>query len=216
MQKYKKDNLESSFLSIKKFFSNADKSFLEIMESNFNQLKLEFNYEVINYCLGKYIESELDYTTQGDRGIGRMSNNIPRLGGYFRKQLSKMTNEEYEELYLLIQELFIRGYLARILFVEEKLDNAKFKNGESIFKEWIPLIYISNPLEMGPNLRAYLDVCTLPIFKLISEFMGQHGMQGGILFNKLDRFLSKGKLNEIFSYYILAGFGLRVIEVRGN
>ena len=133
MTKYKIDNLELSYTSIKKILENTDKSFLEVMDSNFNQLKLAFNFEAINYCLEKFVDSELDYITQGERGIGRMTNNIPRLGGYFRKQISKLNNEEHEKLYLLIQELLIRGYLARILFVEEKLENAKFKNGELLF-----------------------------------------------------------------------------------
>jgi len=210
------DNLKSSFSSIRTIFSKSEESFLETMESMFKQLISEFNSDAITYCLEKYIGAELDYTTPGSHGLGRMTTNIPRFGAYFRKPLSTLSHQELNELYLLIQELCLRGYLAPVLFVEEPIRHAKLSSGDSLYKAWIPRIYVSNPLEMGPNLRAYIDACTVPVFKVIYDFMRQHGMKGGILFNRVGSFLSMGKVNEILSYYILAGFGLRVVEVSGN
>jgi hypothetical protein len=46
--------------------------------------------------------------------------------------------------------------------------------------------------------------------------MRQNGMKSVILFNRVGSFLSVGKVNEILSYHILAGFGLRVVEVNGK
>ncbi|MFA5015026.1 MAG: hypothetical protein WC549_05745 [Actinomycetota bacterium] len=186
------------------------------MESKFKQLISDFNSDAITYCLEKYIGTELDYTTPGSRGIGRMTTMIPRFGAYFRKSLSKLSHQELNELYFLIQDLCLRGYLAHILFMKEPISHANLSSGASLYKEWIPRIYVSDPFEMGLNLRIYIDVCTVSAFKAIYDFMRQHGMKSGILFNKAGSFLSIGKVNEILSYYILAGFGLRVVEVSGK
>ena len=210
------DNLKSSFSSIRAIFSKSEKSFLETMESMFKQLISKFNSDAITYCLENYIGAELDYTAPENLGLGRMTTIIPRFGAYFRKPLSMLSHQELDELYLIIQEFCIRGYLAPVLFVEEPIKHAKLSSGDSLYKEWIPRIYVSNPLEMGPNLRAYIDACTVPVFEEIYSFMRQHGMKTGIIFNRTGRFLSMGKVNEIISYYILAGFGLRVVEVGGN
>jgi len=210
------DHLKSTFSSIRTILSKSEKSFLETIESMFNQLISEFNSEAITYCLEKYIGAELDYTTPGGRGLGRMTTNIPRFGAYFRKPLSTLSSQELNELYFLIQDFCLRGYLAHVLFVEEPIKHAKLSSGVLLYKAWIPRIYVSNPLEMGSNLRTYIDACTVSLFKVIYDFIRQHGMKGGILFNRAGSFLSMGKINEILSYYILAGFGLRVVEVSGN
>ena len=210
------DHLESLFSSIRITFLKSEESFLETIESMFKQLMLEFNSEAITYCLEKYIGAELDYTTPGGRGLGRMTTNIPRFGAYFRKPLSMLSHQELNELYFLIQDLCLIGYLAPVLFMEGPIRHAKLSSGDSLYKAWIPRIYVSDPFEMGPKLRTYIGACTASAFRVIYDFMRQHGMKGGILFNRAGSFLSMGKVNEILSYYILAGFGLRVVEVSGK
>lgn len=210
------DHLESSFSSIRTIISKSKNSFLETLDSNFKKLMLEFNSEAITYCLEKYIGAELDYTTPGDRGIGRMTTYIPRFGAYFRKILSTLSHQELNELYLIIQDLCLRSYLAHALFVVEPVGRVRLQNGASLYEAWLPRIYVSDTSKLGQNLMAYISECTMPVVKEIYDFMVKHGMKGSILSNRDSGFPSKSKVNEILSYYVLAGFGLRFIEIGGR
>ena len=211
-----KEHLESLFLSFQTIFSKSKKSTLETIEAKFKQLISEFNSEAITYCLEEYIRAELDYTTPGSRGLGRMTTNIPRFGAYFRKSLSKFSHQELNKLYSLIQDFCLRGYLAHVIFVEVPIRHAKLSDSTLLFEEWIPLIYGSDPTELGQNLKTWIDVYTTPAFKAVYDFMKQYKMKRSILFSGAGSFLSIGKVNEILSYHILAGFSLRAVEIREN
>jgi hypothetical protein len=54
------------------------------------ELRSCFNIVAVGFCFSKYISSELDSQTPGDRGLGRLSTEIPRLGAYFRKPISRL------------------------------------------------------------------------------------------------------------------------------
>ena len=151
----------------------------------------------------------MDFQTSGDRGLGRMTDYIPRLGGYFRGQLSSLSSEEKSELCGLIQDIILRGYLVRALFVEAKLEQAKISSGSESYENWIPGIYSDDPSSMGENLRNLFGAITNTAFVAIRMFFKKQGMKGG-------GFLSKDKTDIILLYYPLAGFGLRLVEVRGH
>lgn len=196
--------------SIRSVFAGAEtKELSEHAERNFQQLKPKSNSDAIIYCLGKYIEAELDFMTPGKRGLGRMTAFIPRFGAYFRKPLSMLPLQERTKLYTLIQDLILRGYLVHALFVEESVEQAKLSSGPPLYEAWIPGIYISDPSEMGKNLRILFRACTDPALKALKGFLAQHRMRGGgFPFTGL-------KTDLILSYYAIAGFGLRVVEGRG-
>jgi len=210
------DHLKSSFSPIQEILSKHKVLFIETLESKFKQIESEFNSEAITYCLEKYIGAELDYTTPGSRRIGRMTTIIPRFGAYFRKPLSKLSNQVLNELYSLMQDLCLRGYLAHVFLVEASISSAKLSRGDSLYKAWIPCIYVSDPFEMGARLITFIGDCTESAFKAIYDFMRQNGIKSGILFHKAGSFLSMGKVNQIFTYYVLAGISLRHAEVSGN
>ena len=65
-----------------------------------------------------YRDSELDFTTPGNRGIGRMTESIPRFGAYFRKPLSILSDQELNELSYLMQDLCLLGYLNSAVFIQ--------------------------------------------------------------------------------------------------
>lgn len=54
---------------IKEEFDNKTE-IVEQLESNFEQFRNNYNCDVISYCLEKYINAELDFTTPGNRELG--------------------------------------------------------------------------------------------------------------------------------------------------
>ena len=74
--------------------------------------------ELVDYCIGKFVQTELDYQTDGDRGMGRMSNFVPRLGGYFRKNFLSLNSNK---------KLLLEEKIAKI-----KSDTEKYKADTSL------------------------------------------------------------------------------------
>ena len=212
MPQYILDRFKSLFTSIWPTFAELVESTPEAGESVFKQLALEFNAVAITYCLDMYIGAELDYTTVGNRGIGRMTANIPRFGAYFRKPLAKLSSQELNELYFLIRDLCLRGYLISALLVKWPERHTELSNGASLFKEWIPNIYIINPNELDPDLWDIIKIDAMYTIIEIHVFMRKHGMEGDTLSNRVSRFLSRDKVDEILLYYAIAGYSLRAVQ----
>lgn len=206
------EHLEEAFLLIKEELNNEteidETEIVEQAESNFEQFGNNYNCDVLSYCLEKYVNAELDFTTPGDRGIGRVSLIIPRYGAYFRKQLLLMSKNNLIKLYNLIQDIILRGYLVHLLFMERPVKISVILKGEEIFEKWIPGIYSQDLSKMPEPLQKIMILCTNSVFKDLEDFMVLHKMKGG-------GFLSKDKTNEILCYYPFAGYGLRLVETRG-
>ena len=206
------EHLEEAFLLIKEELNNEteidETEIVEQAESNFEQFGNNYNCDVLSYCLEKYINAELDFTTPGNRGIGRVSLIVPRYGAYFRRQLLLMSKDDLIKLYNLIQDIILRGYLAHLLFYEESVKISIVLKGEDLFKKWIPGIYSQDLSKMSDHLQKIMTLCTNSAFKNLKDFMVLHKIKGG-------GFLSKDKTNEILCYYPFAGYGLRLVETRG-
>ena len=206
------EHLEEAFLLIKEELNNKteidETEIVEQAELNFEQFRNNYNCDVLSYCLEKYINAELDFTTPSDRGIGRVSLIIPRYGAYFRKQLLLMSKNNLIKLYNLIQDIMLRGYLVHLLFMERPVKISDILTGEEIFEKWIPGIYSQDLSKMPEPLRKIMILCTNSVFTDLEDFMVLHKMKGG-------GFLSKDKTNEILCYYPFAGYGLRLVETRG-
>jgi len=208
-----KEHLESLFLSLRRTLGDpGEESILEEVEPRFKKLILEFNSEAISYCLEKYIVAELDYKTPGNRGIGRMTQNIPRFGAYFRKPLSTLTEQEFNKLYLFILDLCLRGYLISVLYVEWPARNDKLLDKYLLFEKWIPCIYVINPYGLNPDIWDLMKADTLFTIIEIQDFIRKHGMEKDSLLKRVGGLLSKNKVGEILEYYIIAGFSLRSVE----
>lgn len=213
-----KNRLESMFSKTQSTLKGDD-SILEVIEPKFDKLMSGFNSEAITYCIEKYIEAELDYTTPGSRGIGRTVSIIPRLGSYFRKPLSKLSNKELNKLHCFIQDLCLRGYLDSVLYIEWPAKSDKLSNKEVLFEEWIPFIYTLNPYELdltitgvGAWIWDLIKADTLFTLVEIHNFMRENEVVSDALFKKIERKLSGDKINLILDYYTIAGFSLRAIE----
>lgn len=205
MSECKIEHLEHAVEEIVKTFS-VKKDVTREYREKFGQFKKDYDGKRVGYCLEKYINAELDFTTPGNRGLGRMTEYIPRFGAYFRSQLSVMSEEELGKLYGLIQDFMLRGYLVHALFAEEPLGEAAISSSKDLYEKWIPGIYVSNPSEMGNNLKNALAMCSNSAHEKLKSFLVSHNMKGG-------GFLSKDKTDLILMYYPLAGFGLRFVEI---
>jgi hypothetical protein len=180
---------------------------LDQIDPWFADLRARFNLEAVGFCCAEYISSELDCQTPGDRGLGRVSNAIPRLGGCFRRQLSKTTPEELSQLYGIMQDLMLRGYLTRALLLEAPPKKERLRSPQQLFEAWIPRIYSSDPSDMGPKLRNALGALTEPAFVNFKSFLDNHDIRSGGLF-------SSDKVQLIAMWYPLAAFALRSVEIR--
>lgn len=201
------EQLEAAMASIRTALAEETewlKGFGPILE----QLKASFNPEAVNYCLEKYITAELDFQTPGDRGLGRISTSTPRLGAYFREQMSRLADEDRLTLYSLIQDIMIRGYLVHALFMVEK-GSAKSSSVSDLYEVWIPGIYAK--YELGKDVINLLTICSESAIESLNKFFNKHGMKRGFF---LFRFFSKIRINSILFYYAVAGYGLRLVEVR--
>lgn len=201
-----KERLESMFLKTKSSLNGAD-SILEDIEPMFDKLMSEFNSEAVTFCLEKYIKAELDYTTPGNRGIGRMTANIPRFGAYFRKSLSKLSVQELNKLGFLIEDICLRGYLDSAIYMKWPANSAKLSDKVLLFSEWIPSIYVMDPYRFSPELWDITRINVALTIIEIKDFMRKHGMIKDNLFKRADKVLS-----EILEYYAVAGYSLRAVE----
>jgi len=204
MERLTKDHLDSSMLAIREACVD-EPGMIDKIDPLYNKFRERFNTEAVGFCVEKYVVSELDFETAGDRGLGRMSGDIPRLGAYFRKQMSKLSEKELCDLYLVIQDLMLRGYLARALLLEGSPKQSRLTEGPELYEAWLPGFYSSDLSQMGPNLRTAIEVVTDSAFAKLTKFLEENGMRGG-------GFMSKDKTELICMYYPLAGFGIRAVE----
>jgi len=199
--------LEAAMMSIVIKFDGQEE-LLNKIKHKFEQFKKGYDGKRVGYCLEKYINAELDFVTAGNRGIGRLTELIPRFGAYFRKALRNMSEVDLSKLYDIIQDLILRGYLVHVLFVEESVRGSVISSGEDLYEKWIPGIYAEDPSVMGEALRNVLAISTESGYKTLKKFMNSHKMIGG-------SFFSIDKTDQIVFYYPLAGFGLGVVETKG-
>jgi hypothetical protein len=177
---------------------------LEKCQGVYNQIRASFNAEAVDFCCRKYITAELDYLTPGDRGMGRLTTYVPRLGAYHRKKMASLDASARLRLYNLIEDVMLRSYLTVPLFVEEPLREAKYVDSEVIFHKWIPRIYSSvDPQDW--KLKILWGVAGFALENLMG-FFAEHKMSGAGLF-------SKDRTPDIYPYYAIAGSGIRLVEI---
>lgn len=193
--------LNNSMEAVKKISSEE---MVNDFDAKFMLLKSMCDFKNIDYCIDKYIFTELDFQTPGMRGIGRINDDIPRFGGYFRKQLSKLPEEKIENLAILFKQSMYIGYLTHALLMEETIKTPVVTSEEALFKKWIPEIYISD-IRKVPNLANFLYASANETMLAIETLMKKYGLKGG-------GFLSADKTDLILSFYPQAGFGLRFCE----
>lgn len=196
------------YLYLRKALQEINAIFDEPVKEKFNK-KYEafisvYDEKSILFCVDKYLSAEFDYITPGQRGIGRMNDSVPRLGGYFRKQLSNLSIDNKNELIHLIKQSIFIGYLSHVLTMEDELKKPTVSSEDTLFDKWIPGLYVSD-ISRVPNLSNFIYGASSETLLKVKSFMKQHDFKGG-------GFFSEDKTDLILSYYPIAGFGLRARE----
>ncbi|HUY36473.1 MAG TPA: hypothetical protein VMV69_27295 [Pirellulales bacterium] len=98
------------------------------------------------YSINHFLDSELDFATPGNRGMGRMTENWSRFGGQCRQELKSLPQETVSRLRRAFTDQIVSGYLFAEYLLECSLNaavpRAEFPSGaEGIFEQWIPTIY---------------------------------------------------------------------------
>lgn len=205
MPKMTIDDLESSMKAVRDA-GQRDPKFLEEVNPRLTAIKEAFNFGAMDYCLERYIGAELDFKSSGDRGLGRISTEVPRLGAYFRKPMSKLDESELSELHNILQQIVLSGYLTYALVMEDPLKTAKLTGGSEIYEKWLPRVYSTDPSQTPEHLQGYMAAFSNVASERWTSFSTRHGMKGGGAF-------SQDKTPVILVYYIIGGFWLRATEV---
>ena len=114
--------------------------------------------------IARFIGSEFDIQTPGARGLGRTSDAIPRLGGYFR---GRLTPDVQSSLGPLIEEILASGFVIAVAVAQlGDADASKLADREldEIFMYWIPRAFNG----LGRS-RPSVDVAVL----LTERFYGE-------------------------------------------
>lgn len=171
----------------------------------FDNVNQDFNFDAINYCLRRYVESELDLSTAGKRGMGRASPMVPRLAAYLRRGVASLGQAELIHLATLIRDDILRGYLSNFVLGPPQVSKAKNKKPTELFDEWMPLIYVTRLRELPEHSKRMLLICTDTSMERILGYLASKRISGGGL-------LRGDRTREILVYYSLGGRGLRLVE----
>ena len=146
----------------------------------------------------------MDFTTEGQRGLGRTTTFTPRLAGWKRKDIQRLSNNQKEQLYLFISQLVCAGYGVFLPFLRDQRD-VQHVPVEELYRDWITSIYVTGEAVLPPDVRGHIANAR-PHF--VSVFKHQYesilGLKVGML--------SKAKFETIASYYFIAGICLASSE----
>jgi hypothetical protein len=101
------------------------------------RVRRTFRGGVIELCVERFIDSALDFRAPGNRGLGRLSEVVPRYGAYFRRYLCSMAVDELAQLRNLIRNPVLTGYLAvALLNDDEQVTEPKVQQAEEFYSSW--------------------------------------------------------------------------------
>ena len=190
------------FTEMGKIFSQ-DK--VDIFKKNFDENYESIDPEVISPCIEKLAQAELDYTTPGDRGLGRLTETLPRLGAYFREPIAKLDDSDHEKLEALITRIITKGYIFVSIVHSKPKEEISAKTGEQVYEEWVPKIFTFDLSNISNNAGGLLLAVTKNDLDEIKKFFSQHDM-------KVVGFFSTDKTDDILMHYMIAGVSLYFIE----
>ena len=162
--------------------------------------------EQAEYCIDKFVASEVDYTTPGMRGLGRIGENVPRLAARHRGTVARMTDEEREALKRFIRRHVVCGYLFTE-FAYGLTDESRQQVGANkLFEMWVLTIYSSSSLvRMNPRNKDEDDVRTI-WFGSTGRSVRDTLQSRGATWQDLDM--------HIVTHYFDGGMRLRALEAR--
>ncbi|GEM_PF-3896889 len=165
---------------------------------------------VVN-CIERYVQGEMDTRTPGVRGYGRSTESVPRLGGWFRKEIERLDYSKRERLTAMIRQSVCNGYALAVWWDvggHRVVRKPESWNEEALFSTWVQPIYGLNLEKIGFPEPYSLQAegwaeRQADVFK--RQFEKDLRIKVGFLNNL--RFLP------VVSYYFTAGIWLRITEM---
>lgn len=161
-------------------FFEGDIETINEYKEDYIKSKDKIEIDNIDYCINNYVNSELDYITPGVRGLGRASDFWPRLGGYYRKSISKLSQEKIKELNTLITNLITKSYLFEILISDNEKESSNVKSKEELYNKWIPEIYLFNLDAIPQDSRNFLFTLIREEFHSLEKFFIENNIKSGV------------------------------------
>jgi hypothetical protein len=159
-------------------------------------------------CLNRLVEAEMDYITSGNRGLGRASTQIPRLGARFRRQMQSLGDGDFDELAGRVAAVMVGGHRGALMFGNASVGAPVIGDPEELFRRWTPRIYAEPVSNMTEGEGNVVDTGVSDGYDRLEAALEKGGMRER-------RLLGGKKLPTMLAYYAAAGFILRVIEVHG-
>jgi hypothetical protein len=125
-------------------------------------------------CVSLLVGSELDTVTPGERGLGRASTAIPRVGGHFRPLIDLHTTTVLGKV---MEELCIQGFAARVAFdalVSDDTELLRFRSLDAFIPIWISGIIYG----LEGASEDYLAVVNAASTPTIGRFLAAAEAQG--------------------------------------
>ncbi|CAN5787027.1 hypothetical protein BH23PLA1_BH23PLA1_03480 [soil metagenome] len=101
----------------------------------------------ISECLATFLEVEFDLATPGLRGLGRMTDEVPRLVARHRGRLRNHPPRQRDLLKQHARNHILCGYLFARIRVEPGKPRPLLSEANELFQRWIPLIYSNHGAE---------------------------------------------------------------------
>jgi len=166
-------------------------------------LKMAFRPELVGPCIEQFVDAELDYISPGNRGVGRLSTYIPRLGAYYRGAMSQFPEGQKAQLRTLLENVLLAGYITAAGIWEDDISKGCRTDPTELFKVWVSLIYVIDATHRSNEILALVREFTRTPVRDLEQHMDKLGMRGGLL--RIKRSVMLGK-------YVDAGLLLRRCE----
>ena len=160
-------------------------------------------YDALVPCVEAFVATELDTETPGQRGLGRSTDESPRLGGAFREQL--VTPAARREYGPLIEQMVFETYAGTAAALQtfyKEPTPPKVRPANEVFELWVPRIYVGTQ-GLGDNTMSVITAAHADTEKAIMDAAERHGLLSGFRRSKRERTLVASA-----SFWVAAGASL--------
>lgn len=161
------------------------------------------------FFFDRFTTAELDSTTPNARGMGRMTDHIPRFAAKHREPFASMSHDQLTELRYAIKRHVICAYLyLEFIYQLAAVDESRYDNAR-LFDQWVSLIYLP-PRELDPQSKDQADIQGIS-FGATGRKIRDIATTASINWDTRDTI---GSDQAIVTHYFDAGTTLRYTEAR--
>ncbi|MGQ0571006.1 MAG: hypothetical protein ACT4P5_16010 [Armatimonadota bacterium] len=163
-------------------------------------------------CATEFVQSELDWQTEGARGYGRLTEYIPRLAGWLRDGFSRLGAASSHALGAKVADAMLRGYGLSLLLegvARNQIYRPQNVNKEQLWEKWIPLLYGSPAsADVLSPLKHMVGRLVEAETQKFRSALSEAGIRIG--------FMAGPRLAAVVNGYLESGVLLRQLEVWGK